>query len=399
MNILQLAPRIPFPLSDGGKVAVYNITKHLSLRGHKVTLVAYNDRETNDLKELEKICDLRIVNKTTKDSIIGGLANIFSKLPYKISKYITKEFQLALEEIIKTKSFDIVHVEQLHMAYYGVLCKNKFKLPIVLRQQNVESMIVARFVDQIKIPVISWYLQRQFQRIYKYESSMIELFDKCCAITKIDESVLKEMNANTRSCVLHAGVDSKYFNHNNLFPKIINSICFFGSYGWIPNRDGIVWFIKNILPLILHQVPTATLYIIGKDIPKEIYRYENDHIVIRGYVPEIQQEIPKYEVAVVPLRIGGGVRIKILESFAMKIPVVSTKIGCEGIEVTDSENILIGDTSKAFAEQVIKLLIDKKLREHISNNAYSFVEQKYRWEVIAMQLEDIYKNIISSNQN
>ena len=323
MKILLIATQIPFPLTDGGKVCLFNTIKYLALRGHQITLLAYGDKKRRDLKLLQEICDVQVVHKSTKDSFVRGIINLFSDTPYKISKYISKELHEAIVRILQSERFDIVHVEQLHVAHYGFLCKQEANLPIVLREENVESIIVERFVGKYTIPIIRHYLRNQLDRIRRYEAKMAALFDLCCMITNEDQKKLLHLNSAAKTCVVTAGVDSIYFKDVPTSKRKPQSICFFGSLYWTPNQDGVSWFLKEVFPKIISLNPDVVFYIIGKDVPQNIKSYESRNVVIRGFIHNLREELAQYEVTVVPLRIGGGIRIKILESFAMKIPVVS----------------------------------------------------------------------------
>jgi polysaccharide biosynthesis protein PslH len=395
MRILQLAPRLPYPLTDGGKVGIFNITKHLALRGHKITMVSFDQERQQDLGPLHEVCNLIPIRGKTDDSMIGGFLNLFSHVPYKISKYYSSKFQSSLMQLLQTENFDIVHVDHLHMAYYGILCKRMANLPIVLREHNVESTIVERFVQTITTPMIRCYLDAQLKRIRRYEAEQTGLFDMCCMITEEDRKRLHELNRSVKTCVIPGGVEAAYFSNVPVTSKVPRSICFFGSFSWIANKDGVLWFLENVFSKVLEKMPDATFYLIGKDIPTHIRAYQNDNVIVRGYASDLKQELSRYEITIAPIRIGGGIRLKILESFAMQIPVVATSIGCEGIQAKDSEHLLIGDTPDEFAGQVVRLLSDKELRSRIIHNAYALADEKYRWERVPEQFEKMYKEVIT----
>jgi polysaccharide biosynthesis protein PslH len=214
LNILLIATRIPYPLTDGGKVCLFNTVKYLALRGHKITLLAYENEQLGDLTPLHEICTLRTVHKSTRDSLFGGFFNLFSHRPYKVSKYISGKLKKAVERIVQAEQFDVVHVEQLHVGEYGVLCKQLRNLPIVLREQNVESVIVERFVERYTFPVLRMYLQNQLTRMQTYEAKLADSFDACCMITEEDRLKMLGLQSTVRTCVVTAGVDSAYFQNH-----------------------------------------------------------------------------------------------------------------------------------------------------------------------------------------
>jgi glycosyltransferase involved in cell wall biosynthesis len=178
---------------------------------------------------------------------------------------------------------------------------------------------------------------------------------------------------------------------------------------WPPNADGILWFAKEILPLVRQQVPDARLYIVGKNPPKEVVRLQypegklpTDHqpsaighqpIVVTGYVKDTTPYFANSAVFIVPLQAGGGMRVKILDAWARGIPVISTTIGCEGVEVRDGENILIADTPQDFAQAVVRAIRDEELARRLAANGRQWVEEKYDWRIVYPKLDEVYDKV------
>jgi glycosyltransferase involved in cell wall biosynthesis len=398
VNILQLAPQVPYPLSDGGKVGIFNITKHLALRGHRITLLAFQRTKPIDTKPLERFCELVQIPHSNRNSMSGALLNLFSEEPYNIWKYRSRKYEAALRQLLDKRPFDVVHVDHLHMARYGALCQHSAGLPIVLREHNVESTIVKRYAAAARsIPFRHW-LTLQEKKIRSYEAEQATLYDVCCVITDEDKQRLLELASKARVKVIAGGVDASFFEITPSEQKIPLSISMFGSFDWIPNRDALEWFLQSIFPRILQREPQVRLFIVGKDVPRNVRALHQSNVVVRGFADDLKEEVQKYEVTVVPLRIGGGMRLKILESFAMRVPVVSTSIGCEGIACKDEEHLLIGDTDELFADQVVRLLNDNALKESIADKAYALADAKYRWETIAQEFETMYQDVVGNRK-
>lgn len=395
MNILQIAPRVPFPLYDGGKIGIFNITKYLSLRGHKITLLSLTStKESTELYELEKFCKVKIIYANTKNSYFKMLINIFSPLPYTMFKYYNKDFEMELCRLLREESFDIVHIDSLHMAYYVKMVKENFDIPVVLREHNVESVIMRRYSQNETNPVIKAYASMQFRKIYKYESKILQAFDLCLMITKEDEKRIKAMNPLVKTTVVPGGVDTSYF-YPLEEPVDEKALIFVGTLDWIPNIDGILWFCKSIFPLIKKQEPFAKLYIVGKNPPPKILALRCESIIVTGFVEDVRPYISKASVFVVPLRVGGGMRIKILEAFSMAKAVVSTSIGCEGIDVENGKDIYIEDNEDKFAKRVVELMRDREKRSEIGRNAFELVKTKYTWETVSELIEGEYNKLIN----
>ncbi|MEX1139052.1 MAG: glycosyltransferase family 4 protein [Bacteroidota bacterium] len=395
MKILQISPQVPFPLSDGGKVGIFNLTKYIALRGHDITLVALDVHGPADVRPLLEFCDLIAIPHSNKNSVPGAIRNLLSDIPYNISKYQSDPLEQRLRTLLARESFEVVHIDHLHMARYGLLCRELAGMPIVLREHNVESVIMERFRSVAKSRVLRYWLESQLARIRRYEAEMAGTFDACCMITARDEEVIRSLQPRARTYVIPAGVEGRYFVKPRRMRKIPNSIALVGDFEWGPSKDALDWFVKGILPKILAMAPKLQVHLIGKNIPEAMSRMGRQ-IVVRGLVQDFKEELQQYEMLAVPLRVGGGIRLKILESFAMGVPVVSTSIGCEGIDAAHEKHLLIADTEEEFAKQTLRLADDPRLKNKLIRDAQVFVRRNYRWEDIGKSLERVYKDVITA---
>jgi glycosyltransferase involved in cell wall biosynthesis len=397
MRILQISPQVPFPLSDGGKVGIFNLTKQLALRGHHITLAALDVHGPADVQPLLQFCELIRIPHSNKNSVPDAIRNLLSDIPYNISKYQSDPLEQRLRTLLARESFDVVHIDHLHMARYGLLCRELAGIPIVLREHNVETVIMERFRTVAKSPVLRYWLERQVSRIRRYEAEMAGTFDACCMITTRDEEVLRSLQPAARTYVIPAGVEGRYFVNPRRMKKIQNSIALVGDFEWGPSKDALEWFISRIMPMILAKAPKTRVFLIGKNIPAGMSQI-GSHVVVRGLVPDFKEELQQYEMLAVPLRVGGGIRLKILESFAMSVPVVSTSIGCEGIGAVHSKHLLIANSDEEFAAQIDRLSLDPRLTKKITHNAQALVRRNYRWEDIGKSLERVYKDVIGAKK-
>lgn len=394
MKILQITPRLPYPLVDGGSIESYNTIKYLALRKHDITLISLVV-ERKKVPELEKYCKLISIEKDTKNNFLGYIFNIFSNTPYTISKYLSNNIKKEIRELLKKDKYDIVVLNQLHTAYYGIFIKEEFNMPVVLREQNVETIIMRRFYKNNKNLFIKLYAYLQYKKLYKYESKICEIFDRCIMITKNDEKIIKEMNPNIKTNVIPAGVDTSYFSPIKVREEAF-SIVSIASMDWLPNVEGIKWFCDKVYPLIRKIIPKIRLYIVGKNPPKIIKKLNNrNNIIVTGYVKDVKKYFTKGQIFIVPLKTGGGMRIKILQALAMGKAIVSTSIGCEGIDVIDGKNIYIADKPEDFAQKVIFLLNNEKERKRLGDEGIKLVNEKYSWDKIIDDIEMEYQTIIN----
>lgn len=395
MRILQISPRVPYPLTDGGKIGIYNIVKYLALRGHKITLVCFDDGK-NKYPELEKYCKLIIIRKKIKTTYLGLFLNLFSSIPYGISKYYSPVAKKKIYDLQKKNKYDIVHLDHLHTAFYGVFIKNNFNLPVVLREHNIENMIMKRFYKNKKNIFVKFYAYLQYKKLYKYESNICEIFNQCLMITKNDEKIIKEMNPEIKTSVITAGVDTSYFHPIKIKEEEF-SIISVASMDWLPNIEAIEWFCKEILPLVKNEIQAIKFYVVGINPPNSIKDLADNNVIVTGYLEDVREYIAKCQVFVVPLKTGSGIRIKILNSLAMGKAIVSTSIGCEGIDVTNGKDIYIADDKEEFAKKIIYLLKNKNERRKLGREGIKLIKEKYQWEKIAEQIETKYAEIIKED--
>lgn len=395
MNILQITHQIPYPPDSGGRAGIFYLTKGLSDAGHKVflaSLVSSNNPKYE--KELSKFCALSALYIDARNKVLKMGLNLLSSYPYNLSKYHIPSFLILLDSVVSSFEPEIVHVDHLHVAYAGLYLKKKYGFPVVLREHNVEATIMERFYKTQRNPVKRWYAYHQFKKLWRYEAWACGQFDLCLPITPIDEKRLLKMNPSCITKVIPAGVDTSFFYPRKDITEEEFTLVTVGTMDWLPNIDGILWFHKNVLPIVLSKYPSTRLYIIGHNPPRAIRSLERQNVIVTGYVPDVREYIAKAAVYVVPLRVGGGMRIKILDAMAMGKAIVSTAIGCEGIEVRHGENILIADNPQCFAECVIQLLESKKLREKIGQAAFELINAKYKWELVIQQLLNAYKMVL-----
>ena len=393
MKILHISPRKPYPPTDGGKIVAYNTIKYLAMRGHKITLACIVEKE-EEIPELEKFCEWIPIQKDTTTTTAGLLSNLFSKKPYTIFKYHSEKIKQKIREILRKDDFDIVYIDGLHTAYYGTYIKQEFGLPVVLREHNVEAKIMERFYKNQKNPLIKAYAYLQHKKLSCYEAAICEVFDKCFMITEEDERRIKEMNPRVRTSVIPSGVDTSYFYSMEIEEESF-SIVSAASMDWLPNVEGMFWFCKDIFPLIKKEIPEIKLYVVGKNPPDSVKSLEKDDIIVTGFVEDVREYIARSAVFIVPLKTGSGMRIKILNALAMERAIVSTSIGCEGIDVINGKNIYIADTEEEFSQGVIKLLKNKEKRKRLGEAGLKLVKEKYQWERIAEQIEKEYRKAIT----
>lgn len=398
MRILQLAPRFPFPLIDGGAIGIFKPTEAIARLGHEITFVTFPDTEqqvTNaGLEQLRSFARVELVSKPLPSRNATLLRTMF-KGAYPIERRMMPEMYVLLDRLLQESKYDIVHIDACHMGKYGMWIKEKYGLPIVLRQHNFETQIYRRFAATTSNPIAKFVASIHAKRMLLEEIKIIAGHDRVIAISTEDEAQMARYVPNANYRVIPAGVDTDYFSPEHIENKG-NSILWVGGMDWEPNRDAVTFFAKDILPLVVEKYPDIVFDIVGSGTEAllGIEAESGDRIRLHGRVPDIRPYLAATSVMVCPLRVGGGMRLKLLDFFAAGKAVVSTHIGAEGNLGIDNEHILLRDEPKSFANAIVTLLDDRDFAQQIGRNARILAEKEYSWQRIARDFVGVYDELL-----
>jgi polysaccharide biosynthesis protein PslH len=397
MKLLFLAPKIPWPATDGGRIAIYEPMRHLAERGHHVAFLGFGtQREADDLCTRASLMWARGIQHDTQSQILPAALSLLSRSPYTVSKYKSSAMRLAIREACQQDHFDIAQLEGTHMAHY-IRDVRRAGTPTVLRLHNVESLLAERFARTLPVPLM-WLGLDQARRMRRFEASACEQADLCLAITEEDADRAALLAPRAEVGVLPAGVDL-----NRFYPRPMSeeagTIAFVGSLDWRPNIDAVRWFHRAVWPEIRQQVPGARWLVVGKYPPVDILRWpeEDRSIHVTGFVDDVRPFLDRACLVVVPLRSGGGMRLKILEAMAAGKVVVSTPVGAEGISAKPGEEIILARADSSFAAEVIRLLRSQPDRKRISNAAEAWVKP-YGWPKLAELQEIEYRGLLEERK-
>ena len=398
MKILFLSPTVPFPLTDGGRIRVFNLLKQIAKKS-EVTLLALETQKTDadGVAELQQLgIQVHLVpNAPTLPRLsLSTLVKAFRKRqPITVARYDVPTYRQKFRELIANESFDLVHYEMFHVAQFYT----ETHLPRVLSQQNVDSAIWRRLCSETANPFykfVYWTQQLAFQR---YERVLSPKFDAVTCTSDIDAAVFQEHCAEDAIQIIPNGVDITHYRPD-FTTEAPAHLIYIGSMDWYPNEDAVGFFADEVLPRIQEKVPGVAFSIVGGNPSPQVQKLAaREGVVVTGRVPEIKPYFAEATVFVVPLRIGSGTRLKILEALAMGKAIVSTTVGAEGLDLKDGEEIFIADEPTAFANAVIRLLTDSELRRRIGENGRARVERDYDWRSIGEKLHEVYTKIVHSD--
>ena len=390
LNILIVSPYSIFPVHHGGAALMYNAIKHLSPR-HNLHLLSFVDSEeelqTN--RELERYCrEVRLlVRRPLAQTDFVGLT------PYAVKEFRSPEFLAELHRMIYCHDIDVVEIEYTQMAQYFLDLRTT---AFFLDEHNVYFLSVLRTLLGSRSLLVQLQSLREWLRAFRYELRMCEKFDCILAMTPKEQAYLRSFLRNGRVSVHSpAGIDVGQFPPR---PQSLRepSLLFVGYLRHEPNVTGIRTFCEKIFPRLRARLPEVQLYIAGAEAPPEILELNRQPGVhVLGFVPDLGPYYERCGVFVVPILSGAGVRIKILEAFAAGIPVVSTPIGAEGLEVVNDKHLLIADGEADFAARIELLLHDQEKGCQLAAAARQLMETRYSWAVIAEQLEETYRQVLA----
>ncbi|MDW8334423.1 MAG: glycosyltransferase family 4 protein [Bacteroidia bacterium] len=388
--------RVPYPPDDGGAAVMLATLKALRVAGHRVVVAALNtDKHYCPADRLATLAPIRTVDVKTPIRPLAAWFNlIFSRLPYNVSRFLSEEFSRLLIDTLKTQTFDAVLFEGTYTALYAPAVRAQTNAPLILRAHNVENQIWRRLSRGEKNRLKKIYLWHLTRRIERFERENLTLFDGLVAISSTDESEFLRMGFRGETTVVPATVDLRRFSPQT--PKVgCRSVGFLGSLDWKPNVEGLLWFVDEIWPRVRERMPEAQFHVAGRNPSKDLAaRLNRPGVVFYGRVEDAAEFLDRFNVTVVPLLSGGGMRVKIVEQMALGKAVISTRVGAEGVEARDGVEICLADEPHSFAERIRELIADEQRTQTIGAAAARLAAELYDERTLAPRLETFLNRLI-----
>ncbi|MBQ8221946.1 MAG: glycosyltransferase [Bacteroidales bacterium] len=402
MNILMLCNKSPFPPTEGGPMAMNSIVNGLIEAGHRVKILAVNSekyhiKEKDIPKSYKEKTGIELIDVDLRIKPIKAFKNLFSDKSYHVERFISDDFNKKLIEILKKDKFDIVQLEMIYMAPYIETIRELSDAKIVLRAHNVEHLIWERIAKKTKFLPKRWYINHLVSTLRNYELEAINKVDGIAAITYKDAAFFRGETAVPVVDIPY-GVNPEEFIPNYEV-KEKPTLYHIGSMNWMPNEEGIYWFLKNVWDKVAKRNPDLTLNLAGRHTPQWLMNLKKRNVNVLGEVPDAKDFIRNNDIAIVPLLSGSGIRIKIIESMAMGRTVVTTMVGAEGIQYSEYENIIIADSPAKMVEVICKILNEPNEARRIGWNARRLVEDLYDNKKIIDRLMIFYDEIIKTKKD
>lgn len=394
MRILSISTLLPYPITNGIRHSLYYPLRYLAARGHQVTLLCLADNpDPAAVAHLRTFCTVEIHQASTKRSMKGMLLSLASSKSYDLTRFEIPSFREHALALARREQFDVVEVA-LSSAWCGLFLKKELGLPVVLRVHDVHWVNFERSIAQWKNPAAKLFLWIEARKIRREELAFGAATDLNLTISDTDADVLMRNGSGIRCRTAPAGIPLDQDKQRLQADGEPHTVLWMGSLGWTPNRDSFWWFYNTIVPRLVDQDPLVQVMVVGSDPPPEIRDLKHPNVNVIGYVDDITEAILRAQVCVVPLRIGSGIRLKLLEMFSLRRAVVSTTVGCEGLNVRPGEHLLVEDEPGPFAAAVVRLLQDPDKRRALGDRARLFVEESYSWETVTGLFEEAFASVV-----
>jgi len=400
MNILIVSSFLPYPLYSGGHIRLYNLIKRLSQK-HTITLVSEMRKyqTDKDVEEVKKICsEVVTVPRGTQWSIPNIVKTLFSSSPFLVTGHTHKNMQDVLKKLLQEKHFDLVHVETFYVAQN---LPQKLDVPLVIVEHNIEYTIYQQFSKKALF-FLRPFLSHDVQKLQNAEEAWWKKANYVIAVSQEEKTIIERYN--TRVAIVPNGVDLERFKLKDVSIQQRNkvkTVLFIGDFSYIQNKDAATFIIREIAPLVekLLKDIQITFWIKGRKIPQVIKNLSQGPDIIYDEsetlsTPEI---FTKADLLLAPIRIGGGTQYKILEAMGCGTPVITTRLGNEGIHAHEDLEVLLGETAEELAEQCRKIFTNDTLYATVARGGRTLVEYHFDWEMITQQLENVYLEVVKKH--
>lgn len=396
MNILQLCKKFPYPLKDGESIAVTYLSNALHELGCEMSLLSMNTTkhfvEISTLpKHFSHYKEIHITPLDNEIKIVDAFKNLFTSQSFHVSRFICPDYANKLIELLTKNEYQVVQLETLYLTPYIDIIKKHSNAIITLRAHNIEFEIWERITKNTKFLPKKWYLKYLTRKLKNYELSNLNSYDYLVAVSERDLKKFKTLGYKNGAIASPIGLDISKYNAPTNSKNVTNDLCFIGALDWIPNFEGLMWFLQNVWPKLHHKYPNLKLHVAGRNTPPSILNTNLPNVVIHGEVNDAVSFINSSSMMIVPLFSGSGMRVKILEGMALEKIVITTSLGKEGIQANHGEHLLEAESPEDFIKCISDVLEGKIDKKCMGANAKEYVATNYNHHLNAKRLLDKYK--------
>ncbi|MEP7195861.1 MAG: glycosyltransferase family 4 protein [Saprospiraceae bacterium] len=406
MKVLQLCKKFPYPLQDGESIAIQHISKSLSEMGCELTLLSMNTskhyyqlgigRLPEELKHYKEIHTVDVDNTIKK---WDAFKNLFSKESYHISRFQSDDFALKLISLLEDNTYDIIQMETLYLSPYYELIKSYSNAILVMRAHNIEHEIWDRITEQIDFIPKKLYLSYLAKKLKKFEVERLNKYDFLVAITERDLDKFKSLGYKNGCMAIPVGFDlDKYEPEYSAFQRPL-ALSFIGSLDWMPNTEGLNWFLDEVWPKLRNKYPQIEFHFAGRNASTELKNIKIAGVHYHSNIKDAKSFMQQYPISIVPLFAGSGIKVKILEAMALGRVVISSSIGLEGIPAKNMKQVIIANSVEDYLESIDYCYEHYDQIQKIGESARNFLKSNFNNERLAGKLVNAYQKVINSHSH
>lgn len=411
LNIAVLDEELPFPLTSGKRIRTFNLLSRLAQR-HRITILCHRNPDREEALDAEEACRDHSIETVVVDRAVPSKSgagfyarlagNLLSPLPYSVATHTSPALALAIQQHAATNPVDVWHCEWTPYAEVlrTALGSELDETPWTVMAHNVESLIWRRYCDAETNAVRRWYVRKQWKKFERFEQWAYSAATQAIAVSPDDAKLMREEFGSTRTAVVENGVDVGYFQPQHDVERDPSRLLFLGSLDWRPNLDAVSILLDDIFPKVREQVPNATLSLVGRRPPQWLKDRAATMLGVRVFadVPDVRPFLATCGMLVVPLRIGGGSRLKILEALAMETPVISTRVGAEGLTLTPDRDLIVTQTPGEMTACILDAISNPAEIQDTAERGRRRVLARYSWTPLAEKLENIWQSVARVSQ-
>jgi glycosyltransferase involved in cell wall biosynthesis len=403
MKVLQLYYKMPFPMNDGGAYSIYFNSLSLLGQGVELKILAMDLQSfMGDVKQIPfdfiQKTKFEFIPVDNRVKLFKALLNFFCSSSYFVTRFYSEKYCNRLIELLNSNQYDIIQLEHLYLAVYLPYIRKHSNAKVILRTQNVESLIWRRYLKNVNNPFIKIFISVALKRLSIFEFEVINNVNGIFTISPFDNNYFRKHLKHDKITVIPIGVDFLRFNRIDINKQYCNFPVLYhlGSMDWSPNVEGLKWFIKDVFPLLIKKYPDIKFMIAGKNMPKWFFNRKSANLIVEGTINDAIKFQEDKSILIVPLLSGSGIRVKILDGLAMGKTIVSTALGVEGIPVENNVNILIADSKEDFVRQISRAIESESLCRTIGVNAIKLAKDNFNIKMIGSRMFEFYNNLIDS---
>lgn len=400
MNILLLCNKPPWPPLEGGPIAMNAMIQGLLKNGHQVKVLSVNSNKYNVKAEdipddYKKSTGIELVYLDLSIKPVPALIHVLQNKSYHISRFVSAGFEKALERILKEQRFDIIQFETLYTTPYISLIRRLSDARLVLRAHNIEHLIWKRIAEGTRNPLKKWYLNHLSKTLRNYEQTVLEKLDGLVAITGKDAGYFKQSQPQLPVTDIPFGMNvSDDLSSDPIAPTRGLKLFHLGSMNWMPNQEGIKWFLDEVWPRLYERNPGLTFSLAGRGMPQWLTELKMPGVIVDGEVPDAQAYMDSHDAMIVPLFSGSGIRIKIIEGMLAGKTIITTPVGAEGINYTSGKDLILARDADEFIKEIGFLLGQPQAHQEIGQAARALVRRDHNNALLMEKLTKFYTSLI-----